>query len=262
MNYVKQFDILGVDSRQTSCIELNGKPTTATVGAFGVLGIDVTSPNHDMYKCVAVNGAIYTWKPVVSVPSSTNGKNGLNVFGAVESRSGLSTVSFPLTQLNIPSGYAVKVGDLIIDPDGYLYQVTSTTASSCRAEYFGTRFIYTPVVGEDYWTEEEKTGIVEEAANMARAEMIVEGSYKGTGSGTAVELTFDFAPKLFVLFGATSWGYLSVIATPAGNFSCWTRSGQEFGDIENISIVGNKVTLTNNSLFNYSGKTYSYVAIG
>ena len=62
MKYVKQFNINGIDTRQVACIELKGKPNAATEGAVGVLGIDITSPTHDMYKCVAVNGAIYTWE--------------------------------------------------------------------------------------------------------------------------------------------------------------------------------------------------------
>ena len=62
MHYVKQFHINGVDTRQVSCIELHGKPNAATEGAAGVLGIDMDSPLHEVYKCVAVRGAIYTWQ--------------------------------------------------------------------------------------------------------------------------------------------------------------------------------------------------------
>jgi hypothetical protein len=66
MRYVKQLDINGVEARQTACIELHGAPNAATAGAVGVLGIDVDSPTHEMYKCVAVNGGIYTWEICVS----------------------------------------------------------------------------------------------------------------------------------------------------------------------------------------------------
>lgn len=62
MHYVKHFNINGVQTRQVACIELQGKPNAATQGHVGVLGIDITSPTHDVYKCVAVNGAIYTWE--------------------------------------------------------------------------------------------------------------------------------------------------------------------------------------------------------
>lgn len=70
MRYVKCLNINGVDARQVACIELHGAPNAATEGAVGVLGIDVDSPTHDLYRCVAVNGSIYTWKPCGAEGSS------------------------------------------------------------------------------------------------------------------------------------------------------------------------------------------------
>lgn len=70
MVYVKFFDILGINTAQIPCIELQGPPTTATEGAVGLLGLDVTSAEGDTYICTAVNGAIYTWK------SLRDGKDG------------------------------------------------------------------------------------------------------------------------------------------------------------------------------------------
>ena len=64
MVYVKHFDILGVDTAQIPCIELQGVPNTATVGAVGLLGIDVTSEGREVYLCTDVNGSIYTWQPL------------------------------------------------------------------------------------------------------------------------------------------------------------------------------------------------------
>ena len=61
-HFVKKFDINGVKTKQVACIELHGKPNAATKGAVGVLGIDVDSPGHEIYKCVAVNGSLYTWE--------------------------------------------------------------------------------------------------------------------------------------------------------------------------------------------------------
>lgn len=66
MNYVKKLDINGVETRLTSCIELHGAPNAATAGAVGVLGIDVDSPTHEIYKCVAVYGSIHIWEVFVS----------------------------------------------------------------------------------------------------------------------------------------------------------------------------------------------------
>lgn len=62
MHYVKHFDILGVDTRQIPCIELQGVPTAATKGAVGVLGIDMTSGTYEVYLCTGVKGDVYTWQ--------------------------------------------------------------------------------------------------------------------------------------------------------------------------------------------------------
>lgn len=76
MKYVKYFDIVGVDTAQIPCIELQGAPNAATVGAVGLLGMDMTSTSHDLYKCVKVEGSVYTWEKVVC------GKDGTNIVKA------------------------------------------------------------------------------------------------------------------------------------------------------------------------------------
>lgn len=76
MVYVKHFDILGIETAQIPCVELQGPPTTATEGAVGLLGMDVTSEGREIYVCTAVKGAIYTWK------SLKDGKDGVCVVKA------------------------------------------------------------------------------------------------------------------------------------------------------------------------------------
>lgn len=61
MEFVQSFDILGVKSAQIPCILGNGAPTTATPGAVGCFYMDTLSEGKDLYKCVAVNGNVYTW---------------------------------------------------------------------------------------------------------------------------------------------------------------------------------------------------------
>lgn len=178
MNYVKHFSVLGVDTRQVACIELRGAPTAATEGAVGVLGIDVTSPTRDVYKCVGVNGGVYTWMPISEMPEVKDGENGLSLLSAVESRSGLSVVTFPFYQLNTPSGYTVKIGDMILDPEGYIYQVTSIEVDSCTAKYIGERLLTNHTLGEF------------EPAQM------VSGGYVGTRDN--VVLTFDVLPDIII----------------------------------------------------------------
>ena len=130
MHYVKHFDINGVDTKQVACIELHGKPNAATEGHIGVLGIDVDSPLHDVYKCVAVNGSIYTWELLSS---------GMSMISATITFGGAETVQFPYINLRTPAMYVVKIGDLIVDKDGYLYQIDSLNSTYCEATYCDTQ---------------------------------------------------------------------------------------------------------------------------
>lgn len=132
MHYVKQFNINGVDTRQVACIELHGKPNAATEGALGALGMDVDSPLHDVYKCVAINGSIYTWELLSS---------GLSIMSATITGNGMERMEFPYTNLKTPVLYVVKVGDLILDSAGYLYQIDSLDSSYCVATYCGTQVV-------------------------------------------------------------------------------------------------------------------------
>lgn len=129
MHYVKEFNINGVASRQVACIELQGKPNAATEAAIGALGVDMTSPTHDVYKCVAVNGSIYTWELLSS---------GMSIIGATITGEGGETKEFPYESLLSPIGYVIKNGDLILDSEGYLYQVTSMDNTSYHGVYTGT----------------------------------------------------------------------------------------------------------------------------
>lgn len=132
MDYVEQFKICGVDTRQVACILLHGKPNAATQGAVGVLGVDVDSPLHDVYKCVAVNGGIYTWELLSS---------GLSIMSANISGEGTESVQFPYSNLRTPAMYVVKIGDLILDKEGYLYQIDSLNSTYCIATYCGTQVV-------------------------------------------------------------------------------------------------------------------------
>ena len=132
MDYVEQFKICGVDTRQVACIVLHGKPNAATEGAVGVLGVDVDSLLHDVYKCVAVNGSIYTWELLSS---------GLSIMSANISGVGTESVQFPYSNLRTPAMYVVKIGDLILDSEGYLYQIDSLDSTYCIATYCGTQVV-------------------------------------------------------------------------------------------------------------------------
>ena len=129
MHYVREFNINGVATKQVACIELQGVPNTATEGAVGVLGIDMTSPTHEVYKCVAVNGSVYTWELLSA---------GMSIISATITGEGGMTKTFPYSALLMPDKYLIKQWDLILDSEGYLYRITSVGADSCDTEYCGT----------------------------------------------------------------------------------------------------------------------------
>ena len=130
MHYVKQFNINGVATKQVACIELQGVPNATTEGAVGVLGIDVLSPTHEVYRCVAVNGSVYKWELLSA---------GMSIMSATSTGEGAATKSFPYSNLLIPSNYLIKVGDLILDSEGYLYQITAIGTEACDTMYCGTQ---------------------------------------------------------------------------------------------------------------------------
>lgn len=141
MHYVKLFNINGVDTKQVACIELQGVPNAATEGAVGVLGMDMTSPTHEVYRCVAVNGSVYTWELLSA---------GMSIICATISGEGAITQDFEYADLKIPNNYLIKVGDLILDTEGYLYQIESIGGESCTAKYSGTHLGGSGVADKDY----------------------------------------------------------------------------------------------------------------
>ncbi len=126
MAFVKGFDINGINTIQTACIELQAPPNAATEGAVGLLAIDMSSPTKDVYKCVAVNGAVYTWELLSS---------GMSILNSSESGNGSATKTFTYSALRMTVNYVVKVGDLVLDSKGYLYRITKLGSTSCEAEY-------------------------------------------------------------------------------------------------------------------------------
>ena len=126
MKYVKEYKFNNVDTRQTACIELQAPPNAATEGAVGVLAINVNSPTYEVYKCVAVNGSVYTWVLLSS---------GMSTLSSRETGEGKASATFTYASLRTTEQYVVKVGDLILDSLGYLYRIIELGVSSCTAEY-------------------------------------------------------------------------------------------------------------------------------
>ena len=66
MSFVKGFNMFGTDAIQISCITGNGSPTTSTVGAVGMLYMDTSSSDGDLWKCIEVNDNVYKWVRLIN----------------------------------------------------------------------------------------------------------------------------------------------------------------------------------------------------
>ena len=217
MHYVKQFHINGVDTKQIACIELQGAPNAATEGAVGVLGMDVTSPTHEVYRCVAVNGAVYTWELLSA---------GMSIMSSTTSGKGSKEYTFSYNSILTPDGYLVKVGDLILDNEGYLYRVTAIGASSCSTEYCGTHISGGSGGGETINNLTGTTWVINEGYSAAYGygKFDVNYTYNGDTEGTA----------LYIGFIASGRPYEDVVTTLPAEI--------EMGAGDTITFTGGDVT--------------------
>lgn len=82
MNYVDSLNLFDVEAKEIPCIKGNGAPSTATVGAVGLLYMDTDT--GDVYKCTAAADGAYTWvivgdagtpgvSPTITVADISNG---------------------------------------------------------------------------------------------------------------------------------------------------------------------------------------------
>lgn len=258
IDYVKHRDICGVKSKEIPCIELKGKPNTATVGAVGLLGIDTSSPTHEVYKCVAVNGSIYTWELLSS---------GMSTIATTMSGNGEDNVTFPYDTLKTPSGYVIKVGDLILDSKGYMYQIHSINVDHCVADYCDIAFLKgepgtSPHVGANgnWWIGEVDTGV--RATNETRSAV---GTYVGTGENSY--LTFDFVPKIVFIAGAggpgpgyANYGVYGILWDGYGMVFENNSNGSANVSVTFPTVIDNRIVLNSNLLI--KSYTYTYIAFG
>lgn len=270
MHYVKQFSINGVDTKQVACIELQGKPNAATEGYVGVLGIDMISPLHEVYKCVAVNGSIYTWELLSS---------GMSTLTSTTTGNGEESFLFPYSELKIPSGYLIKNGDLIIDSEGYLYQISSIGVDSCSATYCGTQFLkgnqgdpgISPTVGDNgnWWIGDIDTG-----TPSCPTLNIEYGSYVGTGTSGVDNPTIiptSFPAKAIIVKSGASIAFainpesmLWYPQYPTGGTVAWYANHLTWGE-EGVSFYTNStdhIQIRAGYQMNYEGTTYHYMVIG
>ena len=70
--FVNDMDLFGNRIKQIPCIVGEGSPTESTYGAVGMLYMDTSSGNGEMYKCIKVEDGKYTWEKLVSEDSGEN----------------------------------------------------------------------------------------------------------------------------------------------------------------------------------------------
>lgn len=73
MDYVKSFNMFGVEAMQIPCLTGGANPTTATAGAPGMFYLNVSS--GALFKCVTAKQGVYTWI-AAGVPPVTKEDNG------------------------------------------------------------------------------------------------------------------------------------------------------------------------------------------
>ena len=61
MHFVNGFDLFGVKAKQIPCITGNGSPTVSTSGAVGMLYMDTSNEEGELWKCIKVEDSSYTW---------------------------------------------------------------------------------------------------------------------------------------------------------------------------------------------------------
>ena len=64
MNFVDDLNMYGVEAMQIPCLKRSGAPTEATEGAVGLLYMN--TDNGAMYKCVAAEDGVYTWRNLLT----------------------------------------------------------------------------------------------------------------------------------------------------------------------------------------------------
>lgn len=67
MNFVKSFNLFGTNAMQIPCITGTGSPTSSTVGAVGLLYMDTSTSDGELWKCTNVDGTSYTWSKLSEV---------------------------------------------------------------------------------------------------------------------------------------------------------------------------------------------------
>ena len=98
----------------------DGAPQATTPGKPGVLYLNTF--NGNLYKCTAADpdNDVYTWVPMVGAGS---------LFATSVKGAGAEEISVQTLKIHKPNvGYVLSIGDKLITPDNYLYEITALPA--------------------------------------------------------------------------------------------------------------------------------------
>ena len=250
-HFVKRFDINGVKARQVACIELHGKPNAATKGAIGVLGIDMDSPTHEMYKCVAVNGGIYTWE---EVSAGTGSETKIVPFTIMN----MGTFYYCATSVPFDEIYqAYQDGMTVVATDGssnyyYLSTISESEVKFVRAYYDGANIVV-DTIAKTSTTSSFAKGSVVTGEDVAPTKVInitgtvgMSGISYSCGATTFSDITTAYSNGRVVVARVTMISttqptiyYLTDISATNATFSSHTHSG------ESITVTTFKIDNTN-----------------
>jgi hypothetical protein len=261
MHYVKQFKINGVDTRQVACITSQGRPNAATEGCVGVLCIDITSPSYDVYKCVAVNGSIHTWELLSS---------GMSIISATITGGGASSFEFAYTNLRTPYMYVVKIGDLILDSKGYLYQVVFFDSTRCTAKYCDVNLVASththPVEGIDGIMPIEKGGTNADSLEKAKSNLgieLIEEVLKAYFILGTPGLAYELDGETYVCTGIGTATASNITISPAVEGTRVTAIGEKaFQSNKKIVTVIIPEGITNIGNYAFAECRYTYGSLG
>lgn len=155
MKFVESFQIDGLEVKGIPCIKGSGAPTTSTEGAVGLFYMDTDSESGDLYKCIAASNGVYTWVAV----GSGNGSGGTGADG----KDGVGIKSVKQTTTSTQDGGANVITVTLTDGTASTFTVRNGSKGSAGAK--GEKGDtgadgYTPKKGVDYYTDADKTEMV------------------------------------------------------------------------------------------------------
>lgn len=191
MNYVKSFDLFGVEAQQIPCMTGKGAPTTSTEGAVGCLYMD--SSNGKMYKCTNTENGTYTWVDDAYTKAEID-----QMVSGVYRFCGSTTV---ITNMQLIAATPTRVGDVYhIATGGEITQGADMSIPIRGVDSMsGTNYMYIPRTEYDNILAMAAEGgtnsyitIGEEGSSYSNAKAVITNIKIHYMDESSIEMSFDF----------------------------------------------------------------------